>query len=269
MSIKIKGVNGVGINVGDIGSGKPVVFIHGWPVNHNMFEYQFTELPKHGYRCIGIDLRGFGDSDKPWEGYNYDTMADDVKAVLDTLNLQDVTLVGFSMGGSISIRYMSRHQGARIKKLALLGAASPCFTKREDFPYGIDKSAVDDLIRQTYKDRPSMLRNFSEIFFAAPEKLSAEFKIWNLSLGLAASAHATIQCAIELRDADLRKDLASIHVPTLILHGADDRICLFDLAKVMHESIKGSQLVQIEKAGHGFYFEERERINSELIKFIG
>jgi pimeloyl-ACP methyl ester carboxylesterase len=271
LSSRIKGANGVGINVEDIGSknGKPVVFIHGWPVNHNMFEYQFTELPKHGYRCIGIDLRGFGESDKPWDGYNYDTMADDVKAVLNNLELHDATLVGFSMGGSISIRYMSRHQGACIKKLALLGAAAPCFTKREDFPYGLDKSAVDDLVRQTYEDRPSMFRNFSEIFFANPEKLSTEFKIWNLSLGLAASAYATIQCAIELRDADLRKDLGNIQVPTLILHGVNDHVCLFDLAKVMHENIKGSQLVSIEKAGHGFYFEERKRVNSELIKFIG
>ena len=115
MSHKIKAINGVNINVEEIGTGKPIVFIHGWPVNHNMFEYQFTELPKHGYRCIGIDLRGFGDSDKPWEGYNYDTMADDVKAVLDTLNLQNVTLVGFSMGGPISIRYITRHHGAHIK----------------------------------------------------------------------------------------------------------------------------------------------------------
>jgi pimeloyl-ACP methyl ester carboxylesterase len=89
LSSKINGVNGVRINIEDIGSGTPIVFIHGWPVNHNTFEYQFTELPKHGYRCIGIDLRGFGESDKPWDGYNYDTMADDVKAVLDTLNLQN------------------------------------------------------------------------------------------------------------------------------------------------------------------------------------
>jgi non-heme chloroperoxidase len=268
LSSKIKGANGVGINVEEIGSGKPVVFIHGWPVNHNMFEYQFTELPKHGYRCIGLDLRGFGDSDKPWDGYNYDTMAGDVKTVLDTLNLQNVTLVGFSMGGPICIRYISRYNGARIKKLALLAAAAPCFTKREDFPHGIDKVAVDDLIHQTYEDRPSMLRHFSEIFFAAPEKLSPEFKMWNLSLGLAASAYATIQCAIELRDADLRNDLANIRVPTLIVHGVNDRVCLFDLAKVMREDIKGSQLVQIEKAGHGLYFEERERVNSELVKFI-
>ena len=96
------------------GTGKPVVFIHGWPVNHSMFEYHFTELPKHGYRCIGIDLRGFGDSDKPWDGYNYDIMADDVRVVLDTLIL-DAALVGFSMGGAISIRYIVRHNGSHIK----------------------------------------------------------------------------------------------------------------------------------------------------------
>ena len=109
MSNKIRTTNGVNINVEDIGAGKPIVFIHGWPVNHKMFEYQFTELPKHGYRCIGIDLRGFGDSDKPWDGYNYNSMADDVKAVLDTLNLQNVALVGFSMGGAIAIHYIARH----------------------------------------------------------------------------------------------------------------------------------------------------------------
>ena len=168
-----------------------------------------------------------------------------------------------------SLRYIARHHGAHIKKLALLAVAAPCFTKREDFPHGLDKVTVDDLIHQTYEDRPSMIKNFSEIFFAAPEKLSPEFKIWNLSLGLAASAYAIIQCAIEARDADLRKDLANIQVPTLILHGVNDRVCSFDLAKVMHEDIKGSHLVQIEKAGHGFYFEERGRVNSELVKFIG
>jgi non-heme chloroperoxidase len=268
LSHKIKAANGVGINVEDIGSGKPVVFIHGWPVNHKMFEYQFTKLPKHGYRCIGIDLRGFGDSEKPWDGYNYDTMVDDVRAVLVTLNLQNVVLVGFSMGGAIAIHYMARHQGADISKLILLGTAAPCFTKREDFPYGIDKTAVDDLIRQAQTDRPSMLRNFSEIFFANPQKLSPEFKIWNLGLGLAASAYATIQCAIELRDADLRPDLRTVNVPTLIVHGTDDRVCLFDLAKSMNADIKGSQLVPVDKAGHGFYYEEKEKLNSELVKFI-
>lgn len=268
LSHKIRSSDGVSINIEDIGSGTPIVFLHGWPVNHKMFEYQFTELPKHGYRCIGIDLRGFGESDKPWSGYNYDTMVDDVKSVLDTLDLHNVVLVGFSMGGAIAIHYMARYQGQKIGKLVLLGAAAPCFTKREDFPYGIDKAAVDDLIKQTYLDRPSMLKNFSEIFFANFEKLSPEFKIWNLSLGLAASAHATIQCALELKEADLRSDLAMIKVPTLIVHGTSDKICLFDLAKFMHDRIKGSRLVPVENAGHAFYYEEKEKLNTELVNFI-
>lgn len=268
MSHKIKSIDGVNINVEDVGSGKPIVFLHGWPVNHKMFEYQFTELPKHGYRCLGIDLRGFGDSDKPWDGYNYDTMADDLRTVIDTLNLQNLILVGFSMGGAIAIHYMARHEGYGISKLALLGAAAPCFTKRGDFPHGIPKTAVDDLIQQTYADRPSMLKNFSEIFFANPQTLSPEFKIWNLNLGLAASSHATVQCAIELRDRDLRGDLATVRVPSLILHGSDDKVCLFDLATAMHDGIKNSELVSIDKAGHGFYYEEKDRVNAELIRFI-
>ncbi len=124
------------------------------------------------------------------------------------------------------------------KKLALLGEGAPCFTKQPDFPHGLDKSAVDGLIQQAYTDRPSMLKNFSQLFFQHPEELSAEFNGWNLSLGLAASAYATIHCAVELQDADLRKDLAAIRVPTLILHGTEDRICLFDSAKKMNEGIK-------------------------------
>ena len=114
-----------------------------------------------------------------------------------------------------------------------------------------------------------MLKNFSQLFFHSPDKLKPEFNIWNLSLCLAASSYATIHCAVELRDADLRKDLSSIQTPTLILHGKDDRVCLFDLAKKMNEGIKGSKLVAVVNVGHGFYYEEHERVNSELIRFIG
>jgi len=269
MSKKIAGVNNVNINVEEIGTGKPVVFIHGWPVNHNMFEYQFNELPKHGYRCIGIDLRGYGESDKPWDGYTYDTFADDIKAVLDALNVENATLIGFSMGGATAIHYMARHQGAHVNKLVLMAAAAPVFTQREDFPYGAPKSAADDLIAGTYADRPAMLKNFSQIFFHTPEKLSPEFQTWNLNLGLAASSYATIQSALLLRDADLRPDMAHIQVPTAILHGENDKVCPFDLAKVMHEGIKGSTLVPFAGAGHGFFYEQHDKVNAELVRFIG
>lgn len=268
MSYTIEGVNGVKINVEEIGTGRPIVFLHGWPVNHQMFEYQFNELPMNGYRCIGIDLRGYGDSDKPWKGYNYDTMSDDVRAVMDALNLQGVTLLGFSMGGAIAIRYMARHKSAHVTRLVLLGAAAPRFTHHESFPYGIAIELVNELIKQTYNDRPAMLKTFSQNFFAHPERLSPEFALWHLSLGLAAASHATIQCAIELRDADLRSELPAVQVPTLVIHGEEDRICPFELAKILHDGIRGSLLIGIKGAGHGFYYEERDKVNEELIRFI-
>lgn len=119
--------------------GKPILFIHGWPANHKMFEYQFDQLPKMRFRCIGMDIRGFGNSDKPWSGYNYDRLADDVRGVVEALKLQNFTLGAHSVGGAIAIRYMARHNGYGVSKLALFAAAAPSFTKRPDFPYGFIK----------------------------------------------------------------------------------------------------------------------------------
>ncbi len=113
----IKTEEHVTLFVEDIGHGRPIIFLHGWPLNHKMFEYQMNELPKRGFRFIGVDLRGYGQSDRPWEGYDYDTMADDVKAVIYTLQLENAILAGFSMGGAIAIRYMARHEGADVDKL--------------------------------------------------------------------------------------------------------------------------------------------------------
>ena len=118
-----------------------------------MFEYQFDFFPKKGYRCIGIDTGGFGESDKPYTGYNFDRLADDVKCVIDTLNLGDITLAGHSNGGAIAIRYMARHRGCGVSKLALFDAVAPSLIKRPNFPYGLDKGTVLQLIEGTYTDR--------------------------------------------------------------------------------------------------------------------
>lgn len=127
----------VKVYVEDIGEGTPVVFLHGWPVNYKMFEYQLNVLPNHGIRAIAIDFRGYGLSDKPSTGYDYDRMADDVRAVIDDLELKDAVLAGFSMGGAIAVHYMARHKGHGVSKLALLSAARPVFTQREGYPYGL------------------------------------------------------------------------------------------------------------------------------------
>lgn len=251
----------------DPGSGKPILFIHGWPLNQEMYEYQFDQLPKLGYRCIGVDLRGYGKSDRPWTGYSYDRLADDMLAIVDTLGLDDFTLAGFSMGGAIAIRYMGRHVDHRVSKLALFGAAAPVFTRRPDYPFGMTKEEVNKLIEATYEDRPQMLSDFGNLFFA--RYVTDSFINWFNSLGLVASGHATIQGLIALRDEDLRNDLPKIHVPTAIFHGVQDRICPFAFAQAMHAGIRDSVLIPFEKSGHGLFYCEREKFNRELAHFIG
>ncbi len=260
---------GVRIFVQDLDPGKggrPVVFLHGWPANHKMFEYQFNVLPEYGFRCLGLDQRGFGQSDKPWHGYSYDRLADDLYAVLDALQLEDAALVGFSIGGAISIRYVARHGGRRIGRLALVDAAAPVFTNRPDYPYALPVEQVNDLIRQTYKDRPQMLAGFRRLFFN--RNIGPDLLNWFHSLGLEASSHATIKCLVSLRDEDLRNDLGRIHVPTAIFHGVHDRIVPFPNALMMQRGIAGSRLYPFYNSGHGVVIDETDEFNAALLRFL-
>lgn len=245
---------------------KTILFIHGWPLSHKAYEYQFDKLPQMGYRCIGMDTRGFGDSDKPWDGYSYDRLSDDVRGVVEALKLQNMTLAGHSMGGATAIRYMARHKGYGVLKLALFGAAAPSLTRRPNYPYGLPKEDVTKLIKETYNDRPKMLRDFGDIFLYkyATEPLTD----WFFQLGLQAAGWSTAECATTFRDEDLFSDLEKICVPTLILHGIHDKVCLFQLAEVMRQGIKNSKLVPFENSGHGLFWEEHDKFNKELIKFI-
>lgn len=246
---------------------KTILFIHGWPLNNRAYEYQFIELPKMGYRCIGIDTRGFGNSDKPWGGYDYDRLADDVRCIVETLKLKDIALVGHSMGGAIAIRYMARHNGYGVSKLALFGAAAPSITMRPDFPYGLPKEDVTKLILQTYNDRPKMLRDFGDMFLF--QYVTQALSDWFFQLGLQAAGWSTAAAAITFRDESLFSDLGKINVPTLILHGIHDKVCLFPLAIAQKQGIKDSKLVPFEYSGHGLFYEERDKFNRELSQFIG
>ncbi|AIQ10848.1 alpha/beta fold hydrolase [Paenibacillus durus] len=258
---------GVKLFVEDIGSGIPVVLVHGWPLNHEMYEYQVTHLPKYGYRCISIDLRGFGQSDRPWEGYTYDRMADDIRAVLDTLRLTGVRLAGFSMGGAIALHYAARHQGFRLSQLLLLAAAAPKLAQGEGYPYGMPVSAFNQLIAGTYADRPQTVASFGERFFAKP--VSPAFRDWFQSMNLTASNHGTAEGARMLRDEDLRADLPRVQVPTTIFHGLLDQICPYELARLMHQGIRGSQLLTFEQSGHAVFYDELELFNQRLLQVLG
>ena len=268
MGYKIPVEQGVGVYVEDIGprDGKPILFIHGWPLSHECFEYQYNQLPKAGYRCIGLDLRGFGQSDRPWYGYTYNQLADDIRVVIDSLNIYDVTLAGHSMGGAIAIRYMARHSGHRIARLALLAAAAPSFTKGPDYPYGMTKEDVNELIQQTYTDRPALLDRFADLFFEKP--ISMPFKQWFITIGLDAAGYSTAYTAVSLRDEKLWDDLASIHVPTGIFHGEKDKICPIEFGEILHQLIYGSHFFRYEDSGHGLFYCDQQRFNYDLSQFI-
>ncbi len=245
---------------------KTILFLHGWPGSNRLFEYQFNQLPKLGYRCIGIDTRGFGNSDKPWGGYDYNTLADDVKGVVDALRLQNFTLGGHSTGGAIAIRYMARHNGHGVAKLALFDAAAPSLIKRPNFPYGIDKDAVLQIIKGTYNDRPKMLRDFGDTFFY--QRITEALGDWFFQLGLQAAGWSTAAIANTWLNEVLFYDLETINVPTLIIHGIHDKVVLFQLGEIQKQSIKNSRLIPFRYSGHATFYDERDKFNDELVKFV-
>jgi len=259
--------SGVYLHLRDWGQGQPIVLIHGWPLSLEMYEYQFTQLPARGFRCIGVSLRGFGKSSQPWGEYDYDVFADDIKKVLERLDLRGVTLGGFSMGGAIVLHYMARHRGERVSRLALFAAAAPSWTKREGFPYGIEASEVDGFIRACYSDRAQLMENFGRIFFRSEDAVSPKLAQWFHGLNMAASPHATAACLMALRDADLRGDMVQVKVPTAIFHGAQDRVCPFALAEEMAKGIEDAYLIRFDHSGHGLFYEEQEKFNQQLMNF--
>jgi len=259
----------VRLHITDAGKGRTIVLIHGWPLSDEMYEYQYNDLISKNFRVVGITLRGFGKSDKPYGDYNYDIHVLDIKRVLGRLNIKDAVLGGFSMGGAIAVRYAAADNGAHVSRLALFGAAVPIWTQRKDFPYNLPKSAVDGLIELNYKDRPKLLSDFAKIFSASETSLNDGIGSWLYGICLSASSYATAQCLIALRDTDLRPDLAKISIPTVIMHGRKDKICSFDLAEQMKAGIKYSHIVPFENSGHSLFLEETQKFNAELIKFAG
>ena len=255
------------LHITDAGEGRPIVLIPGWPLSDEMYEYQYNELMNKHFRVIGITLRGFGRSSKPYCAYNYDVHAQDIKSVLEQLHLEDVVLGGFSMGGGIAVHYVAKYDALHVSKLILAGAASPSWTQRENFPYNLLPEAVDELIALNFSDRPKLLSNFAKIFSATETSLNEGIGKWLNGIGLVASAHATGQCLYALRDTDLREDLKQIKIPTLIMHGKKDKICSFDLAVQTKKLISDSVLVPFEHSGHSLFLEETKKFNAELIKF--
>nr|WP_209986797.1 alpha/beta hydrolase [Azospirillum picis] len=269
----VEAKDGTKLHVKDGGHGRPVVLIHGWPLTGDMFEYQGLALLEAGYRVVTYDRRGFGQSGHPASGYDYDTFADDLAAVLDALDLQGATLVGFSMGGGEIARYLTRHGAGRIAKVALVASVVPYLLKGADNPDGVDQSVFDDMKAQIRKDRFAFLQSFAKQFYGVglvSSPVSSALLDWTFVLALMASPKATIDCVDAFGKTDFRQDLRSFTVPTLVIHGTSDKtVPITPSGRAAAQGIAGAKLIEYDGEPHGLFATAPDRLNRDLIDFIG
>ncbi len=259
----------------DQGSGQPVLLIHGYPLNGHSWERQTRELLAQGYRVITYDRRGFGQSSKVNTGYDYDTFAADLNTVLETLDLRDVVLVGFSMGTGELARYVARYGHDRVAKLAFLASLEPFLVQRDDNPEGVPRDVFDGIATSARHDRFAWFTQFYKDFYNLDENLGSRISeeavtaSWNVAISSApVAAYAVVPSWIE----DFRSDVEAVRAsgkPTLILHGTKDNILPIDVtARRFREAVPDAQYVEIADAPHGLLWTHAEEVNEALKAFL-
>ena len=260
----------------DHGSGQPVVLIHGYPLNGDSWERQARELLDAGYRVITYDRRGFGSSSKVGGGYDYDTFAADLNTVLETLDLHDVILVGFSMGTGELARYVSRYGADRVAKLAFLASLEPFLVARDDNPEGVPQEVFDGIAAQARADRYAWFTSFFSDFYNLDETLGSRISqeavtaSWNTaSTSAPVAAYAVVPAWIE----DFRADVEAVRAsgrPSLILHGTADNILPIDAtARRFRQMLPEAQYVEVDGAPHGLLWTHADEVNKALLEFVG
>ena len=256
----------------DWGTGKPVVFLSTVFMNSEMWEYQIPYMANKDLRCIAYDRRGHGRSDWPWNGYDYDTLADDLAELIENLNLHEVTLIGHSIGGDEIIRYLTRHGSDRIVRIALLAANGPFRLKTTDNPEGMDKSVFEEMAASLAKDRPKWVSDFAPTFFGVglPDvSVSPELMQWMAQMALQCSTKATMDCFYSTFTTDLRAEMRMITVPTLIIQGDTDKNTPIEVCgRKSAQLVPGNQFIVYEGAAHGLFVTHADRLNADLLQFI-
>lgn len=256
----------------DLGSGQPVVLIHGYPLNGRSWERQTTALLDAGYRVIAYDRRGWGQSSQPTSGHDYDTYTADLNELVEQLELTDIILCGFSMGTGEVTRYLGTHGSDRVEKAVLLGAIGPFLLKTDDNPEGLDGSVFEGIKETVLKDRYAWFKQFFDDFFnvdkLAPERISEQ--AWQASFNVACtgSAYASYAC-VDTWLTDFRDDLPKIDVPTLVLHGTEDRVLPYEASAArLPELIDEVKVVPVEDGPHNIGWTHPEVVNPLLLTFI-
>jgi len=256
----------------DWGTGQPIVFSHGWPLNADAWDDQLLFVASHGYRAIAHDRRGHGRSSQPWDGNDMDTYADDLAALIATLNLRDAVLVGHSTGGGEVTRYIGRHGNSRVAKAVLVGAIPPLMLKTAANPGGLPIEAFDKLRAGLTADRSQFYKDLSAPFYGAnrpgakvSQGIRDMFWLWSMQVGL----KAAFDCIKAFSETDLTEDLLKIDIPTLIIHGDDDQIVPIGASALRSSKIvKDTTLKIYPGAPHGLTSTHKEQFNTDLLSFL-
>lgn len=264
--------DGVELFYRDWGTGTPVVLIHGWPLSGDMWEKQATFLAENGLRVVNYDRRGFGRSGQPWNGYDYDTLATDLNAVMEALDLQGATLVGFSMGGGEVVRYLSRYGSSRVSKAVLISAVPPYLYKGPDNPDGVDPKIFEQNEKQMREDRPAFLKEFGPKFFGRTtlkHTVSEPVLEWSQEMALQGSLRATLAAAKAWSTTDFREEMKSITTPVLIIQGTGDATVPIDASgRRSAKILPNASLSEYDGEPHGLFLTAADRLNAELLQFI-
>ena len=250
-----------------------MVLVHGWPLSSDTFDDAALALAEKGFRAIAHDRRGFGRSDQPWSGYDYDTFADDVAAVLDHARVdQPIALAGFSMGGGEVARFLSRHKALPVSHAILIGSVVPYLLKAADHPDGVPKDVFDGIIAAIRADRADFFRGFFKDFFGASflAKSVSEAVLddaWRQAMN--AGLWPTVACVRAFSETDFRPDLAAFTMPTLVIHGVEDRTVPVALtAREVAKAVPGARLIEYDEAAHGLFASHKDQLIGDLLDFL-
>jgi pimeloyl-ACP methyl ester carboxylesterase len=271
---RIETRDGSQLFVKTIGTGRPVVLIHGWPLSADSWDPQMMALAENGYQAIAYDRRGFGRSDQPPSGYDYNTFADDLADVMQATGAtQNVALVGFSMGGGEIARYMSRHGGKGVSQAVLVSSVVPYMLQTKDNPQGVPQSIFDEMTAEMRADFRHFFKEFFKSFYGVgyvTQPVSDEQLLWAWMTSQMAGQYATLQAATAFATTDFRVDLPSLTVPTLVIHGTSDKTVPIDATgRVVADKVPTARLIEYDGAPHAVFATQQDRLTRDLLDFLG